>query len=418
MKNGSNSLTVGTKRTTIATNKETKCENDIRNRKENPEIKKQILSLCSYNINGLHNKLNCPYFIDFLDSFDVFFCLETHVFQSSKLSQINKYFPNHNLHWKLADKRYVKGRGIAGLLIGWKSILVSKKKLKFEVTEDGNLTILQIHKNTEKITLIPLYLRRESWKSEFEELRQHILINGTSNLILIGDLNIRIGELQQELVAHLHNCSRILSIRHSEDKMVDGSGKDFMEMCDDFNLRILNGAFEGDKTGSFTYSSALGNSVNDLAAVSNTIIKQIKRFTVVEAIWSDHFPINILLELDEKNVSTTTNNLIPKLWWDKSKQQSYCNKLDRLIENRLEEYYNLNDIGQIIKKSAMKQNIRKKIKKNPWFDKECEIARKQSFKKLSEWKIECNKELKEHKKLEYRLCNRSYNTLIKAKQEI
>lgn len=54
----------------------------------------------------------------------------------------------------------------------------------------------------------------------------------------MGDANIRIGELQPNLITHLHNSP----MRRSQDKVSNANGRDFMEMCDNLLSRIPAGA--------------------------------------------------------------------------------------------------------------------------------------------------------------------------------
>lgn len=108
--------------------------------------------------------------------------------------------------------------------------------------------------------------------------------------------------------------------------------KDFIEMCDDNNLRILNGAFEGDEEGSFTYSSTVGDSVNDVAAVSNSIIHRIHMFKVENATYSDHFPISISLKFGKESKENDMK-LLPKLIWRSHEKMTFALKIQQQLAN-------------------------------------------------------------------------------------
>lgn len=377
------------------------------------------ISICSYNVNGLSNKLIYPYFFDFLCKKDVFFCLETHVFQQTKMMQLQKYFPNYKLHWKSAERRSNRGRGIAGLLVGWKLDLVAKYGLQLEITEHENITTLSIKKDLQFIEIIPVYLRNENWRAEFTNLKTYLLNNGARNLAIMGDVNIRIGELQQDIVPYLHNSTKILHPRKSQDKVTNIFGKDFIEMCDDFNLRVLNGAFCNDEEGAFTYSSVLGDSVNDITAVSNSILYKVESFTVDDASWSDHFPITVTIKLTNMNEAKKTKKLLPTLKWMKNKKHQYCSKINQQLSHiHHNQYPTLNEICEIIKTAAPTSNNKIHIRKNPWFDTECERARKESFKMLRIWRKTNQKEEKFVKKFEYIHSNKNYKQLLEFKEKV
>lgn len=100
--------------------------------------------------------------------------------------------------------------------------------------------------------------------------KNYVISKGTTNLIVLGDCNVRIGELGQEYVDEVHSETKALDTRNSKDEATNAKGKNFIELCNDYNLWILNGAFEGDEEGSLTYCSTVGESVNNIAAVRQT----------------------------------------------------------------------------------------------------------------------------------------------------
>ena len=59
--------------------------------------------------------------------------------------------------------------------------------------------------------------------------------------------------------------------RRSKDKTVNRLGKKLIELCQDFNLFILNGRGEGDREGEWTFVSERGTSVVDYSLVSGSI---------------------------------------------------------------------------------------------------------------------------------------------------
>lgn len=375
------------------------------------------LKLCSYNVNGLYNKLNFHYFFDYLHQQDVFCCLETHIYEETKQNQINKYFPNYNLHWKSAERVSSRGRGISGLLIGWRRDLKVRLGLELSILQEEGFSIIYMKSATEIIRILPVYLRNEIWDCEFMKLKTYVSNHREPNMVLMGDVNIRMGELQQPFVAETQSNPKVLSTRRSHDKQINRKGREFVEMCDDYNLRILNGAFDGDSEGAFTYASVLGESVNDIMAVSNTITDRIHHFKVDNATWSDHFPLAVIINFKQNDMDSQNMKLLPKLMWKPNQKDEYRGKVERQISN-LNEVPSLKSLCSIIKSSTrIHQNSKKNVRKQRWFDRDCERARSDSFKKLTEWRDESDLITKAVKKNVYIKANRAYNQLILNKKE-
>lgn len=57
--------------------------------------------------------------------------------------------------------------------------------MKFEITEQNALTILRVHQGVDILTIIPIYLRSQNWKSEFQNLKEYIYNNGSNDLIIM-----------------------------------------------------------------------------------------------------------------------------------------------------------------------------------------------------------------------------------------
>ena len=89
------------------------------------------------------------------------------------------------------------GRGMAGILIGWRTNIESKFGVKCSVEDIGNLLIVRLIHLHEEIRIIPIYLREKVWRAEFEELQNYVSTIGHEKLIVIGDMNTRIGNMQQ-----------------------------------------------------------------------------------------------------------------------------------------------------------------------------------------------------------------------------
>ena len=70
--------------------------------------------------------------------------------------------------------------------------------------------------------------------------------------------------------------------RNNRDKESNNIGKQLLEFCKTFSLRILNGRKNGDLLGNFThYNKSKGQSVVDYGIVSENIFDNIKKFMIV-----------------------------------------------------------------------------------------------------------------------------------------
>lgn len=100
---------------------------------------KKQLEICAYNVHGLFNKINYPYFFIFFYEHDTLCCLETHVFKSIEQEQLTKRLPSHNLYWETATRTAVKGRGVGGLLIGWRKNIYKRLNAELIVVKEGEI---------------------------------------------------------------------------------------------------------------------------------------------------------------------------------------------------------------------------------------------------------------------------------------
>ena len=93
------------------------------------------------------------------------------------------------------------------------------------------------------------------------------------DLCLLGDFNSRIGEEKDfidfdscsclPIDTSIYSPSIFCKQRHSRDKTVNDYGVALLELCKDYDIHILNGRFEGDKYGNFTFQTERRNSVID-----------------------------------------------------------------------------------------------------------------------------------------------------------
>ena len=105
----------------------------------------------------------------------------------------------------------------------------------------------------------------------------------------MGDFNSRIG--QQSPIYKGDYEGPGVQKRLSKDKESNGYGEKLLDMCGLENLYILNGQWNGDWEGQFTFINNNGASVIDLVLATEGILGRIAEIKIVEWIKTAHSPI-------------------------------------------------------------------------------------------------------------------------------
>lgn len=223
--------------------------------------RKRTLNITSYNIRGLAGKQNNEKFIKYLRNFDIFFLLETHTLPHAEATKefVEQQPDFEILRWIDATKEL--GRGMGGCIVGIRKSL-STLGITHSVEKTNNVKILRIRLRDRELNIIPLYIHAKVWEMEFGPVMEALenQEEPINNVILMGDLNIRIGALKQAVEPN--RCVANTNGRQSHDKTIRGA-TEFLTFCTKNNLQILNGLTHGDSTGSYTYISTRGNSTID-----------------------------------------------------------------------------------------------------------------------------------------------------------
>lgn len=330
-----------------------------------------------------------PSFFNYINNSDIFILIETHI-KEEKFERVKKYFPGFDLYCESAKRNSNYGHAIGGLLIG------INKKLKnlgvrYELKKEAEINLLKIQTHNTLFTLVPLYLRPASWRTSFNMVRQIFEECSISNPLVIGDLNARIGEFNQEIVdIYNESFSSGYKIRKSKDKTINHNGRQLLQFCTDNNLLILNGRTRGDEEGALTFISSLGESVNDICAISQELLYCVEEFYIDSKTWSDHLPINLKIKLADAVPNAKELNLLPKLHWKNDQKESYQQKLNENIENLLSRNLepSLNDLCNVIKKSTINPLPPRKTftPKHNWYNSNCNKAREKSFEMLNKYR--------------------------------
>lgn len=393
------------------------CEELVEENKTIINKKEKILQILSFNVHGLSNKILFPKFFDYLNKFDIFALYETHVISENSneiVDRYGKFFSGFELKWITATKLSRYGRPIGGILLGYKKDLIQQNiNISFKNTNEVNY--IKIKNNEFIINFLPIYLRLESWYNDFEVVKRFCLENDLSNLILAGDMNVRIGEEQTIPEEFLLENPALAAARCSKDKIINRRGRDFLNFAQDCGLIILNGRTLGDAQGDFTYVSVMGQSVIDLVGISVGVAQKILNMTVDGQIYSDHMPIKLELSLSNVRDSARNLKLLPKLKWWEDRAIEYKIRVEEKLENLISNggEISTNDLKNIIYECAIVKHVRQSDSpfREKWFDTACHKNRATSFKLLNKWRKSNSIE----DKIKYLEENRNYKNLCYKK---
>ena len=188
-----------------------------------------------------------------------------------------------------------------------------------------------------EIFLIVCYKdNRESKYKErnyFEKVRFYISKFKMKDIILIGDLNGRIGNEND-------NEDINLELRNLSDIATNTQGKEIIEFCEETSLIIANGRLEpGKPTYATLHDNKVRKSVIDYLLVSKSLFHCVKKFEILEpTLYTDHMPFKFELELEMKGTiengrrfnnkltkkshqSRKRANNIPYKWTDKNDKE-------------------------------------------------------------------------------------------------
>lgn len=367
------------------------------------------IEILSYNVNGLVSKLLFPEFFTFVKSYEIFFLFETHVTEE-KIIQYNKYFGEFELKSIAATKLSRFGRASGGCLYGYKKKGLWSKYLEFAIVE--NVDVLVFKSNSNKLIFLPTYLNCNSWHMDFLTLSSALQNSSERSLVIVGDLNARVGSCQ---TVDEHIPLGNLNLEHnrqSKDPVLNPNGKRILELFDDVGIIILNGRSRSDRCGELTFLGSMGSSINDICGVSLSALKLVHDFKVLSKSFSDHMPI--VLSLLVNSIPENFMKLLPKINWNNQNVDTYKSKISDLLNGDFNHTCIEHVINAIYSASGY-DNMKKagkKVFKSKWFDNDCLSSRRQMFKLLNLFRRYNTDELKQM----YLDANKKYKELCKTKK--
>ena len=365
------------------------------------------LKITFWNIQGYKSrivgeKLNDPDFISEVQKSDIIGLVETHIHEEilDKLS-----IPGFVLlKYKNRKKSIKNNKAFGGIAIFTKHSI--SKIVHYVETENQDTIWLKLNKIdtglTNDIYIGTSYISPHKGKQvESEKInnlaKDIIRFKGKGGQIIIqGDLNARTSTEKDFIDSDKYNTDDEIELikttpRNSHDKVIDGRGKEVLELCKSLNLNIVNGRKVGDQFGNFTSFQWNGNSLIDYVISSQSLFHQILTFKVGEyKPWiSDHCALHYILQ------TKTILNSIPekcnlintaKAWfWDTNSNEKFDTYLNSTeISERLTNISNINNpntmaaeitktLDIVASKCGIKRKQPSKNRQNnpPWYDNDC-----------------------------------------------
>ena len=204
------------------------------------------------------------------------------------------------------------GRQIKGINLYHKT---ENTVIKDIISENGDIIIVEMKnkqwKEVEKIHMIICY--RESRESKyadknyFDKIKEYIEKFKMKHIIMLGDLNSRIGKMNDN--KHLN-----LPKRNSEDSIVNKQGRELINFCNETSLIIANGRYEkGQHTFCRLQNEKCYKSVIDYLLLTNSMVKYLEAFKIMEPkLYTDHRPLKIDFKIALKSKMPKTVNIISR----------------------------------------------------------------------------------------------------------
>ena len=351
-------------------------KNEQRIIRKNQPFDQQQIKIFYININGLSDqKIQHPDLCESLKDKDIICFSETHLQKDCEPPIMEDYNALH----AIVQREHFIGRNIKGVSVYCRQN-ISNVKIEEVENEMGNLLIIRISNpnwiETDALFLILCYKEDRESKYRtyhyFEKIKRCIIKHNMENIVMIGDLNGRIGTLNDN-----KNATSI--IRKSDDPVINRQGREIIEFCNETSLIIANGRLEKGKCTYFTlHGEETRKSLIDYCITSQNTMKNIDKLEILEPVaYTDHVPIVINLKFSLKQIKANFKQSIkparygrkkPYKWtefnamhFDSATFKTKCNSLSIKLKNEgmttkdlYSEMINIKNQASLIKKGAWK----------------------------------------------------------------
>jgi hypothetical protein len=209
-------------------------------------------------------------------------------------------------------------------------------------------------------------------------------------MLVGGDFNGRIGERGARNWEEEKGDGRI----KTKDKVENTEGKR-LEWIEENGWEVLNGNKQGDEEGELTYVGSRGETVINYAIVNNAAWERVEKLKVGERVDSDHLPLGTIEgtnyeENGKGGAREKTKNVTIKVW-DEQRVEEYRRRLEKATFEEQDVEKMAAELKEVIEKATTTKKVTVRGskgagRKNGWWDRECEQAKKEAVKALSEWR--------------------------------
>ncbi|XP_024893159.1 golgin subfamily A member 6-like protein 2, partial [Temnothorax curvispinosus] len=309
---------------------------------------------------------------------------------------------------QMAKKKNKKGRAIGGMIMGIRKGL-KEKGTAIEVDREGWITG-KVRTDGENWSIIGVYAKKEGMEENVQELGDRMEKKEEGRYTIIGgDFNARTGQeggrIEEEEGGGLGEG------RRSKDKKVDREGRLLVKSLEERGWEIFNGNVKGDEEGEFTFTGGRGGTVIDYIIGEGEVREKIVSMVVGERVDSDHHPLEIIVRREEEEEGRRGGwKKRSRGVWNEEGAKRFIEKIGEVEEKEEElnkEWEEMETrITEAIK--GVEEELGNKKGKVGWWDEECRKAKKETRRKLRDWRKKRGEasEYKERRKEFKEICKR------------
>jgi hypothetical protein len=333
---------------------------------------------------------------------------------------------DYNVITKVAVRNFETGRASGGMLI------LTKKNLRCTIVEMNNIFIFVKVENENLCAIVGLvYFKPDSVKDSIKQLEiflennEHTL--GTMPVIVGGDWNARIGNLNQPFDDAIFHDSCLLQERVALDTVTDRSGEELVDIMERNLFHVINGRSVGDCPAQYTFINSNGRSTIDLVWVNVDGLNCIADMRVCDFVLSsDHLAVTVETEFVINRNYLLHFNVIERerLEWSVDndiifKRLMIESRRAELINQESETSLLYTNLIEAIREGALQSDMLKKykdlrlFKNKPWFDLECNQLKRQVRR---HYRLAKRKHYAQGNIDEYLMAKRNYKLTVKSKK--
>ena len=416
---------------------------------------RRMIRVGGWNLEGMFEKLRLNGVCEYINTLDIAVLSETFTYSSFDFSiKFGDYKAIHHP----AKKFNIRGRPSGGLVV-----LIRKSLERFVTIVETKIShvisfkIAKEYLNTTKdILFIGTYVHPagsvfytdEDHECTLEAMEQYMLDELEEgeelSYIIAGDLNARVGDWELKAgtgeVEEEEEEGEVIE-RVAQDGVINENGQKLVQICTAFNVTPINGLRRKGFDGNYTFIGRRGNSTIDHFVCSVELLDKVVKYRTGNRVESQHMPIELelgggeLVNGEEGRGEGREIREIRRARWKEAKRGECLNILNKPgIERELEEATRAidNNIDEGLEKfDKVMDKINKPMvcihkeggkreETKKWFDKECEVKKREARKALIEMnKINVKRRREDHIRAKNRYLDKriEYQKMIRDKRK-